>query len=147
MRHTALKVDENMRRAHERNAATEGKFFFRNNVDYAAEDEGPAPLRSTGDDDKEKESGGRVKEIYEYSPCDFDTQKGLEEMTLSEIMEGKASRRWFCCVVLSAATAAAASGRGQESSVVFLVSMRLFVFPFPHALLLYLCLYFSSTFC
>ncbi|CAM9753113.1 unnamed protein product [Ascophyllum nodosum] len=85
------KVDENMRRAHERNAATEGKFFFRNNVDYAAEDEGPAPLRSTGDDDKEKESGGRVKEIYEYSPCDFDTQKGLEEMTLSEIMEGKAN--------------------------------------------------------
>lgn len=84
-----------MRRAHERNAAIEGKFFFRNNIDYAAEDEGPAPLPGTGTRTDGKQGvnngGSPIKEIYEYSPCDFDPQSGLEEMSLSQIMEGKAS--------------------------------------------------------
>ncbi|CAM9267298.1 unnamed protein product [Ectocarpus sp. 4 AP-2014] len=64
------KVDENMRRAHERDAATKGKFFFRSNIDYAQSPE-----------------GGEAGEIY--SPCDNDPQSGLEEMTVLQILEGK----------------------------------------------------------
>ncbi|CAM9898460.1 unnamed protein product, partial [Ectocarpus fasciculatus] len=64
------KVDENMRRAHERDAATKGKFFFRSNIDYAQSPE-----------------GGEAGEIY--SPCDNDPKSGLEEMTVLQILEGK----------------------------------------------------------
>lgn len=62
-----------MRRAHRRDAATEGKFFFRSNIDYAQSPE-----------------GGADGEIY--SPCDNDPQSGLEEMTILEILEGKVRR-------------------------------------------------------
>lgn len=71
------KVDENMRRAHERDAATKGKFFFRSNIDYAQSPE-----------------GGEAGEIY--SPCDNDPQSGLEEMTVLQILEGKVGSRLFC---------------------------------------------------
>lgn len=68
------KVDENMRRAHERDAATKGKFFFRSNIDYAQSPE-----------------GGEAGEIY--SPCDNDPKSGLEEMTVLQILEGKVGWR------------------------------------------------------
>lgn len=70
MLYALRQVDENMRRAHKRDAATEGKFFFRSNIDYAQSPE-----------------GGADGEIY--SPCDNDPQSGLEEMTILEILEGK----------------------------------------------------------
>lgn len=67
-----------MRRAHKRDAATVGKFFFRSNVDYAQSPE-----------------GGADGEIY--SPCDNDPQSGLEEMTVLQILEGKVSPRQALC--------------------------------------------------
>lgn len=60
-----------MRRAHKKDAATKGKFFFRSNVDYAP----PSP---------EGGSGGEI-----YSPCDNDAPSGIEEMTVLQILEGK----------------------------------------------------------
>lgn len=71
-----------MRRAHERDAATRGKFFFRSRVDSS-----PGEEEEDGDSNQTK----RVKQIHEYSPCDFDPQSGLEEMTVLEILGGKVS--------------------------------------------------------
>lgn len=81
-----------MKRAHERSAATEGKFFFRNNVGYTVEDGGPASVISKGIGDKLDEGNGYAnKAIYEHqsSPSDLDPETWLEEMSLLQIMEGK----------------------------------------------------------
>ncbi|CAM9235173.1 unnamed protein product, partial [Hapterophycus canaliculatus] len=75
------KVDENMRRAHERDAATEGKFFFRSNIDDVQ-----APPRSNGFGLADEDSG-EAGEIY--SPCENDPQGGLEEMSVLQILEGR----------------------------------------------------------
>lgn len=69
-----------MRRAHKKDAATEGKFFFRSNVDSA----------------QSSPEGGAGGEIY--SPCDNDPQSGIEEMTVLQILEGKVRYKgWFGC--------------------------------------------------
>lgn len=92
-----VKVDENMRRAHERDAATKGKFFFRSNLDFAADDNtaGKGQAEEELNSDKEGrqgecaagDGGHVVREAY--SPCDFDPQSDVEEMTVREILEGK----------------------------------------------------------
>lgn len=70
-------VDDNMRRAHERDAATKGKFFFRSNVAFArAPPQGWVP-------------GGM------YRPCADEAQNGHEEMTILEILEGKVRGDWI----------------------------------------------------
>lgn len=70
-----------MRRAHERDAATKGKFFFRSNIDYAQSPE-----------------GGEAGEIY--SPCDNDPQSGLQEMTVLQILEGKVGGLFFFLLLI-----------------------------------------------
>lgn len=61
-----------MRRAHERDAATKGKFFFRNNIGFARppSQEGCFPGNT-------------------YRPCADEPQNGHEEMTILAILEGK----------------------------------------------------------
>lgn len=86
-----------MRRAHERNAATEGKFFFRTQVDYRPkefDDSVDETLLEKGAregvDDASNSSGGGSQRRGRHSLCNDDSQDfTLEEMTVLEIMEGK----------------------------------------------------------
>lgn len=66
------KVDENMHRAHVRNAGTEGKFFFRTNIDHV-----PEPTR------------GRPAQIEEYRECEEDDEP-------PHLAAGKAEKRYLC---------------------------------------------------
>eukprot|EP00752_Nemacystus_decipiens_P005836 g5272.t1 len=66
------KVDDNMRRAHARDAATKGRFFFRGNAGFAR----PPAREGCGPGSK-------------YRPCVDEAQSGYEEMTILEILEGK----------------------------------------------------------
>lgn len=80
-----------MRRAHKRDAATEGKFFFRSNIDDVQAPPRSHGFGSPGDDSDE------AAEIY--SPCENDPQGGLEEMTVQQILEGRVGWVGFGCVV------------------------------------------------
>lgn len=88
------KVDENMRRAHARNAATEGKFFFRTNVDPVPEAEQARPLqieeyKECGYGDADDNDKGKWGELERYSMCDSDEEGMVEELSILEILMGK----------------------------------------------------------
>lgn len=72
-------VDDNMRRAHKRDAATNRKFFFRSNIAF----ERPPPP-----------PGGRCVPGSTYRPCADEPQNALEEMNILEMLEGKV-RPWI----------------------------------------------------
>jgi glutamate--cysteine ligase catalytic subunit len=99
------KVDANMQRAHSRNAAAKGKFFFRRHMapleegdfGYGKEyvsmfmraangSESPAPASSDDDEDIDGVSSRRRK-----APCapGSSEENSFEEMTMEEIMCGK----------------------------------------------------------
>jgi glutamate--cysteine ligase catalytic subunit len=103
------RVDANMQRAHSRNAAAKGKFFFRRHmapleegddgfgVKYSSMfsravngDEGSdAPLASTTLGDEEP--AGEISEHRRHAPCapGGEEENSYEEMTMAEIMTGK----------------------------------------------------------
>lgn len=86
-----IQVDENMRRAHLRNAATEGKFFFRSRMDYVAEEDEEEIDSASPMDGSDGDNGNNsVRADREFrSLCNEDNQNPLEEMTVLEILSGK----------------------------------------------------------
>lgn len=117
-----LQVDENMRRAHERNAASEGKFLFPSNIFNEPEHDGSGHdsdtvagysrsstsggvgcsaaggggtsgggTSSSANGEWGSETGG-MDNGGVHRPRDFDPLRGLEEMTVLQILEGKVGR-------------------------------------------------------
>ncbi|CAN0462150.1 unnamed protein product [Discosporangium mesarthrocarpum] len=68
-----------MQRAHRRGAATDSQFYFRKRIDYT-----PAPKEDCNQCQDPETAERR-------SPCDCDEADGVVELTVQEILEGKAS--------------------------------------------------------
>lgn len=101
------RVDANMQRAHSRNAAAKGKFFFRRHmapleegddgfgISYSSMfarvangDSSPPSRSSTLSDDDEVDGVSRHRRVAPCAPGS-DEENSYEEMTMAEIMTGK----------------------------------------------------------